>query len=860
MTLAIDTQPIDPSIAQPQVGWLRLVRIAMRELRGGISGFYVFIACIALGVLVITGVGALSDSLRNGLSREGEALLGGDITFTRVHTGATEDERRLLSSAGDVSEVATLRTMARLPSGDDQTLVALKGVDASYPLVGELLLSDGRILSPKILLPGTVVVDPMVLERLGLALGDPVKIGDASLKIVGTIKKEPDGIANRRSFGPRAMVSMETLQETGLVKPGAVVRWRYALKLPDRSEQDLKAQRSALTKVFDPAGYSIKDRRDPSPNITRTLERLRQFLTLIGLTALLVGGVGVANAVAAFVDKRRKVIGTYKSLGATSGQVFTIFLLQVLAMTAIGIVIGMAGGFVIPLVLQTYYADALPIAAEFHVSLVSVVSAAIYGLLVALLFMLWPLGRTELISPAVLFRDQVSEAKQIPRWPIIALSVGVGLALLAFAVLSSDSKKIAFAFCIGLFAMFVVFIGLGSFVTWAVRKVPRPRMPELALALGNLGAPGGMTRSIVLSLGSGLSLLIAVALTNASLVEELSSRLPENSPDYFLLDINKGEFPQLSSRVTDLVGGAEISNAPMLRGRLMKLGGRPVGEIKAPSEARWVLSGDRGLTYSATVPEGSKIVAGKWWPENYEGPPLVSFEAELAGQLNVNIGDTVTVNVLGRNITATVANLRELNWENLTINFVMVFSPNTLQGAPHNLLATIRLPKAEDMSGEVAVVKALARDHPTVTAIRVKDAIRSFNEIFAKVMTVVQVAGSVTLLAGGLVLAGALATAQRRRVLEAVILKALGATQRRILTAHMFEYVLLALITAVVAILLGTIGAWFALTQVMGLELTFSWLAVLQCLAVSIGLILAFGGYGTWQILKARPVPHLRAV
>jgi putative ABC transport system permease protein len=391
-------------------------------------------------------------------------------------------------------------------------------------LVGEVTLDDGRLISHELLQGDKVALDKIVLERLELKIGDTVQIGVAPLQIVATIKKEPDGLTNRRSFGPRAMVTRETLENTGLVKPGAMVRWRYALDLADGGEASLVRNRETLQKAFGEAGFTIKDRRDPSPQISRTLERLRQFLTLIGLTALLVGGVGVANAVSTFVDRRRKVIATFKSLGATSRQVFTIFLIQVLVMAAIGIAIGIAGGFVVPFMLDGLYGDALPVKAQFHVSWTSLASAVIYGLLVALLFILWPLGRAELISPAVLFRDSVGETSTWPRWPIIALSVVTALALMGFAILTSDSFKIAIAFCVGLLAMFVIFLGLGTAIRWGAQKLPRPKRPEIALAFGNLGAPGGLTRSVVLSLGAGLSLLIAVALANSSLVEELSGR------------------------------------------------------------------------------------------------------------------------------------------------------------------------------------------------------------------------------------------------------------------------------------------------------------------------------------------------
>ncbi len=836
-----------------------VVSIALRELRSGFAGFRIFIACVALGVTVITGVGAVSDALRAGFERQGEAILGGDMTVSRMHVRAEGEERALLEKIGRLSETATLRTMARRVDNSDQALAELKGVDAAYPLAGRVALADGGSLQEA--LQRGAVVDPALLQRLGLKVGDAVMIGTEQVPVAAALKSEPDQLSDRLTYGPRIFVSEATLAKSGLIKPGTLVRWRYALKLHDdtlASEEELKDLRARVAAELPEAGFTVTDRRDPSPQVTRTLDRLRQFLTLIGLTALLVGGVGVANAVATFIDKRRKVIATMKSVGATSRTVLSIFLVQVTIVAVIGIVIGLVIGTVLPLMLSALYGDLLPIDAEIAVAPLSLVSAAIYGLAVSLLFTLWPLGRVERVSASVLFRDEVAPERVWPSAWIIGATLITAAVLVGFALLTSDSKRIAFYFCGALVVVFAVFFGLGSAVTLLARRVPRSRMPELALAIGNLGAPGGLTRSVVLSLGAGLSLLVAVALANASLVSELMERLPTRSPDYFVLDVTKEDFPAITGLVQRDIPGVVLEKAPMLRGRIVRFNDTPVEEINAPPEAQWVLNGDRGLSYAETVPKGSKVVAGEWWPPDYAGEPLVSFETDLATKLGLKLGDTVTVNVLGRNVTARITNLREVKWESLAINFVMVFSPNTLKGAPHNLLVTISLPDATP-GAEAQTIRMLGRDYPSVTAIRVRDVLDAFSSVFAKVMIAVRVAGSVTLLAGALVLAGALATAQRRRILEAVILKTLGATRKRILAAHLLEYLLLAGATALFAVALGTAAAWLAVTQVMNIGFTFSLTAVGSALALSLALVLLFGGVGTWGVLRAPPVPYLRS-
>lgn len=836
-----------------------ILSLALREQRNGLSGFYVFIACVALGVAVITGVGALGDALRSSFERQGEALLGGDLALSRPHQALQGKDRAWLWQQGRVSETAVLRAMARRLDGSEQALVELKGVDSAYPLAGSVTLTGGGALDAAIHRQPGAAIDAVLLERLRLKIGDTFRLGNLEVPVVATIAAEPDKITERFTVGPRVLVSLATLEKTGLAAPGSLVVWRYALKLPRAADADLVSARAAIKDTLPEAGFSVRDRRDPSPQVTKTLERLRQFLTLVGLTALLVGGVGVANAVATYIDRRRKVIAAFRSLGATSDVIFGVHLVQVGIITIIGVILGLCLGFLIPLGLTALLGDTLPINADIGLSVRSVATAAAYGVLVALLFTLWPLGRAEQVRAGVLFRDEVAPERVFPAPYIIISTLAVAALLVAFAVFSAEVPLLALSYCAAVAGVLVAFFGLGNLVAWGARRVPRPRQPELALAIGNLGAPGGLTRSVVLSLGAGLSLLVSVAQVDRSIVNELTSRLPKDSPNYFVLDIKRSEAEAFRALVLRHNPSALVQEAPMLRGRLVKLGDRPVELIKAPPEAQWVLTGDRGLTYSATVPDGSTVVAGAWWPEAYAGEPLVSFEADLAKGLGLKVGDSVTVNILGRNVTARIANLREVRWESLSLNFVLVFSPNTLAGAPHNFLATVTLPRDAPLAAEARMAQDIGREFPATTAVRVKDAIDAFNVVFQRIMVAVRAAGSVTLVAGAFVLAGAISTAQRRRTKQAVILKALGATRRRILVSHLAEYAILALITSMIALLIGTLAAWITLSRVMDVSFAFSGSAAAQALLLALGLVAVFGGVGTWRVLQAPPVPHLRA-
>lgn len=850
-----------PRSALPRSGMpsFRIASLALSELARSWRGFGILIACIALGVAVIAGVGALSDGLRSSFERQGEVLLGGDVTMSRPHRRATSEERAWMDARGRVSETATLRSMMRRLDGDDQALVEVKAVDNAYPLVGAVRLHGTTTLQGALFDGPGAIVDPILLERLGVKIGDRVQLGNSEIVIRASLENEPDKVTSRFTMGPRVFLSLATLESTGLAPQGSLVRWQYALSLDGATDPPaLLAFREAVRVGLPEAGYAVNDRRNPSPAVTRTLDQLRQFLTLIGLASLMIGGVGVANAVKAYVDRRRKVIAAMKSLGASSRQIFTLHLVQVMALALVGTAIGLVLGMFIPGIVDWAVAGALPVRVEFAVSATSLALAATYGLLVALLFALWPLGRAGEIRAAALFREEVAPSFHWPRWTVIAATLVTAVAVGGLAIFTSDRRLVAIYFLLGIAAIFVVFPLLGMLVAWLARRLRRPARPELGLALGNLGAPGGLTRSVVLSLGAGLSLLSAVALVDSSIVTELQTRLPRNSPDYFLLDIPPAEMSPLQRTVVRAQPEARVDEAPMLRGRLVELAGKRVENIKAPPEAQWVLRGDRGLSYAAEVPAGSRVVAGKWWAPDHSGEPLVSFEAELAEHLKLAVGDTVTVNVLGRNVTARIANLREVHWESLGINFVMVFSPNVLKGAPHNLLATITLPPTVTLADEAQLAREIGKAHPAVTVIRVRDAVDAFNAVFHKVMLAVRAAGGVTLLAGALVLAGALATAQQQRVRLAVILKAIGGTRRQILTMHLTEYLILATVTAVVALGVGALGAWAVLTYLMKVEFTFSWSAVAQALLLSCALVVVFGMAGTARVLSARSAAHLR--
>lgn len=850
-------------VAQPARPGPRLaIRFALRELRGGLRGFYIFIACIALGVAAIAGVSSVSRALTEGISAEGQAILGGDLAFSLVHREATAQERTYLEGLGAVSQVATLRAMARSPQADDQALIELKAVDTAYPLYGTLALQDGGRLDDALTKQDGVwgaVADLSLLARMNIEPGATLDVGRATVRITGVIETEPDKLAGGMEFGPRLMIADAAIADTGLIQPGSMVRWHYRVRL-DNVPND--ARLSAIIEDAEAArpdaGWRIRSRANAAPGLQRNITRFAQFLTLVGLTALVVGGVGVANAIRAFLDTKREVIASFKCLGATGGFVFQIYLIQMLALAGIGIAIGLVIGAVIPFAAATALAGVLPVKLAAAIYPTELGLGLIYGLLTALAFAVWPLGRAHDVPPTALFRDIVSTGSKLPRKRYLAATAGLVVLLAGIAILLAYDTRIATVY-IGASAAAFVLLGLVARGIMALaRRLPVVRTTELRLAIANIHRPGALTPSVVLSLGLGLSLLVALALIDGNLRRELTATVAEEAPSFFFVDIQNHERDAFHQLLESETTGARIQSVPMLRGRVVSLRGIAAADYDTSQGSGWILRGDRGITYESDIPENTEIVQGDWWPSDYSGPPLVSFEEEAVQELGLSIGDEITVNVLGREITATIANTRHIEWRSLGINFVMIFSPNTFAGAPHANLMTLGWDRDVSSNEELGLLRIVSNAFPTVTSVRVKDAIAQVNELVSQLAWAIRGASAITLIASVLVLAGALAAGHRNRIYDAVILKTLGATRARLMKAYALEYAILGLATALFAVIAGGLAAWFVVSEIMGGEFVLLPMTAATSAVVALVLTVGFGLIGTWKVLGEKPAPVLR--
>ena len=838
------------------------LRFAWRELRGGLRGFGVFVACIVLGVMAIAGVGSVAKSLSDGLSSAGRVILGGDLAFSLVQREASGEEQAFLGAHGVVSAAAALPTMARTDDGR-AALVEIKAVDGAYPLFGAVATNPVMPLAALFARQGDAfgaAVDPALLSRLDLKPGDRIAIGNAAIELRAVLTGEPDKLAGGIGFGPRVLISEAALRASGLLQPGSIVRWQYRLRLPDRDASDgaVASVEKAARSAHPNAGWDIRTRSKASPQLERNVERFSQYLTLVALTALLVGGVGVANAVASHLARKRDSIGTMKALGATGAGVFAVYCTQIVLVALFATLLGAVLGAALPFVIATAFGSLIPLPVAPSLYPSTLVLSIAYGLLTALAFALWPLGRAHDISVSMLFRDQIAAERRWPRRRYVIATVSIIAALAALAILFSYDRRLAAMFLASAALIFVALRLVAMLVMAVARRLPRPRSTPLRLAIANIHRPGALTPSVVLSLGLGLCLLVTLIEIDGNLHRQFTAGLPEKAPSFFFLDIPSADAERFDGVVRAQAPRSTLERVPMLRGRIVAANGIKAEDLKPGEGSAWVLRGDRGITYATTIPDGSRVVAGEWWGADYAGAPLVSLESKTAADLNLKVGDSITVNVLGRNITARIANLRAVDWQNLGINFVLVFSPGAFAGAPHSDIATLTFTDGDTPAQETALIKALAKTFPAVSAVRVKDALETVDRLIGNLLLALRSASAVTLIAAALVLGGALAASQRFRIYDAVVLKTLGATRGRLIAAYALEYLLIGLATVLFGVAAGSLAAALVVTRVMEVPFVFVPAQAAGAAGAALLVTVVLGLLGTFTALDRKPAEVLR--
>ncbi|MDP8912044.1 MAG: ABC transporter permease [Pseudomonadota bacterium] len=827
------------------------LRLALRDLRGGLSGLRLLAVCLFLGVAALAGVGSLSSAIVGGLAERGQSILGGDIQLVVAQRDATPDELAAFRRQGELSHVTRMRAMAARLDGAESVLVELKGVDPAYPLYGSFRLAKGALSARPS--GNEVAIGPELADRLSVRIGERIRIGNSEFRIIGFIAEEPDRVGQGFTLGSTALVDRAGIAATGLVQPGSLYTNAYRLKLP--AGADVEQASKTLATRFKDAGYQVQDRSNGAPGTRRFIERLGQFLTLVGLTALIIAGIGVGNGVSSHLDSKRGTIATLKLLGATSRTIFLSYLLQIGLVAAGAVLVGLLVGALVPWVVTLIAGSALPVPPRLGLYPTPLLASAAYGLLIAFTFAILPLARARTVPAASLFRGSLEPLHRPPPAALAGALLSACL-IAALAILTARERAFAAGFIGAAIGLVLLLTLLGGFIGWAASKLPRPRNPIFRLALANLHRPGAQTGRLVVALGLGLTLFTTMAVIETNLSGQIRTTIPTRAPSFFMLDIPVEDVPRFRALAREAAPQGDLVTIPSLRGAVVAVKGQRVAEMSEIPEGAWFLRGDRGLTYAATVPEGSRVVVGKWWPANYSGPPLISLDAEAARAVGLTIGDSMTVSILGREIDATIASLREINWDTMGFNFVIVFSPGVLESAPHSFMATLSLPEAQ----ERPFARAVSRTFPTVSAIRVKDVVEAVANMLSQLSVAVRSAASVAILAGIAVLVGALAASRRARVYDSVILKLLGATRTRILSAQALEFTALALIVSAFAFALGAGSGWYVVVKVLELEWAPDWGIVAATLGAGAVVTLLLGLIGSLPALAARPASALRTL
>ncbi|MEM6564376.1 MAG: FtsX-like permease family protein [Pseudomonadota bacterium] len=829
-------------------------RFARRELRGGLRGFRIFLACLALGVAAIAAIGTVRSSIEAGLAREGAALLGGDAELDFTYRFAEDAERAWMEErARAVSEIADFRSMAVV--GERRALTQIKAVDSAYPLVGAVQLApdiplaqafevlDGR--------PGAVM-ERVLVDRLGLSVGDVFMFGTQDFRLSATLVQEPDSAAGGFALGPRTIVLTESLANSSLLAPGTLFSTKYRLDLPDGT--DLAAIEADARKIFADTGVRWSDARNGAPGVSEFVDRLGAFLVLVGLSGLAVGGVGVSSAVQAYLTNKTSVIATLRTLGADQRTIFQTYFIQIGVLTLLGIALGVVLGALLPLLLAPLLSARLPIPAEFAFYPGPLIEAAIYGLLTAFVFTLWPLARAEDVRAASLFRDALAKTSRWPAPKYIFATAAALAVLIVTAGFFSQTWQLTL-WTAGGIALALSLLSVTAFcIRWLCRRsTPLARgAPRLRWALTAISGPREGAVSVVLSLGLGLSVLSAVGQIDGNLRAAITGNLPEVAPSYFFVDIQKDQMDGYRARLAEDPAVRRVDAAPMLRGIITRINGQPAAETAGD---HWVLQGDRGVTYAEEMPDNTRLTAGDWWPANYDGPPLISFAAEEAEEMGLKIGDSMTVNILGRDITGTIASFREVDFSTAGIGFILSMNPSALSGAPHSFISTVY---AEE-SSEATILRDLSDLYPNITAIRVRDAIDQVATALSSIAAATSYGAAVTLLTGFLVLIGAATAGTNARVFEASVLKTLGAKRSAIFASFALRSAILGTCAGLVALITGSIGGWAVSTYILDTSFSVIWPSaagiILGGLAASTLAGLAFA-YGH---INARPAQVLRA-
>ncbi|MDD3019726.1 MAG: FtsX-like permease family protein [Alphaproteobacteria bacterium] len=792
---------------------LLALKWALRDIRGAWSSFSLVLVCLVIGLAAITTVHITAGSVLGSIQKNSRTILGADWIVRQIYSPVGEKERDWLKDRGAViSETAEMRPMLINPVTGDSALVELKVVDDLYPLYGSFTLTSGNSFSGST--ANGIILEPSLRGRLNLKETGMLQLGTLKLHVSGWIANEPDRAGSGRfGLAPRVIISWKDFLRSGLSTPESLISYDLRVKWPEGGEPLADEFKAA----FPQSSWRLTTHDNASPQIQRFVNNTLQFLTLVGLSALLIGGIGIANGLKAYFETRLTSIAIYKMIGTPQPILRGVYGWQIAILTCIGTCIGLVIGAGLTWVGFNLVRDMLPFPVDIIYTVEAIGVPAIFGILTMCLFSLWPFGQAERTSPLVLFRHGAVNAGQRPSTDILIMLAGAAVALSVFIFTMATDRLFALSFIMGAFICFLIYAGIGYLVRILAARHASSSSLMIRLALTNLGGPRNATVLTLISIGIGLTVLASVTLVDRNMRGILTENMPSDAPSFFFLDIQPHQKDNFIKQLNEWPDARNLIMTPNLRGRIKSVNGIPAEQSLKDNRERWLLQNDRGFTYMANQPAHSEVTSGAWWPADYKGPPLVSVVDDVERGFGVKPGDTITVTILGRDITATIANVREVNWTSFTINFAITFAPGTLESAPHNWLATVIAPP----DSEADLQRAISKEFPNISMVRVSEAVKSIQDILGQMVMAVRIMAILALVTGIFVLAGALTATRSQRAYDAVILKVMGAPQSLLLKGLCLEFALLGIIAAGLAGGLGLAISWGIMGPLMDLGWTF---------------------------------------
>ena len=832
------------------------LRFAWREMRGGVRGFRIFLACLALGAAAIAAAGSTAAAFRAGLAAQAREIVGGDLAVALEEREFTSPERRALERLGRVAYAAASRAMAEAPNGE-RRLAEVRGVGPDYPLAGAVELGGEARLADALAPAGGaagVAVEQSLLDRLGLRLGDRFELGDIPVVARAVLISEPDRLGRGFPLGPRVLARLDVIRAGGLLAPG--LPFGETARVVLRPGLSIRAARSETARLLPGGAYRVRDRNNAAPGIGRLIDQLEYFLGFVGLASLIAGGLGVSGAVGAYLDERTDAIATLKVLGADGALVRNAFLAQIAALACLGVAIGVAAGAAVPPLVGALVRRELPVPALFGLYPAPLVRAAGFGLLAAAAFSLAPLGRARRTPPAALFRRETSAA---PGFGVeLAGAVMAGAALAVIAVATAPTPTTAAAMIAAVSVAFAALALVGVAIVRAASRLRGLARGGARLGLANLAGPRSAARTAAPAIGLGVGLMAVVVLVQSSLVAEVAVTAPRQAPALVFTEIPPEDDARFDAAVARAFGRplapSNFQRFAYASGRIVGVRGRPVQRGRIAPQGRWAFDADLVIAAIGTEPPAAGVVAGRWWPAGYRGPPLVALDADVAHAAGLKVGDEIAISALGRTLAARISALRHVELSAFGPDFTLVVDEAAFTGANLRELAIARATPAE----EARVTRALGADFAAVQVISVREALEAALGLLKRVTLAVRGAAAVAALAGLLVLAGAIAAGARARVREAAILKVIGASRRQVLGTYLVEYGAVGAAAGLAGVALGAMAAWPVVTLVFEAPWSIDWAGALGLVAGAAGIASAGGLLAALHALAHPPAPALR--